>query len=56
MNQIDLDLEDSAEEGGLYSPAETQDIETLLKSESVLNFNLLCSKLCFKDYKKQMTQ
>ncbi len=55
-NYIDLELEESAEQTGLFSGADNQDIETLQRSINVLNFNLLCSRVCFKDYKQQMQQ
>lgn len=48
-------LEDS-EAGGIYSKLDEEGISVLLKSKFILEFNLLCSKVCFPDYKHSMTQ
>lgn len=54
MNNLDLDLEDNAGPSGLFSSIDSEDIDILQKSIALTNFNLLCSKVCFKDYKQNM--
>lgn len=53
---LDLDMEETVEQTGLFSPADTQDIETLERSQNVLNFNIMCSQICFKHYKQSMSE
>lgn len=52
---FDLELEESGA-GGLFSKADTEDIALLDRSRAILEFNLLCSKLCFPNYRQPMSQ
>lgn len=50
----DLELEEN-ESNGLFSKADAEDIDKLHKAKSYTEFNLLCNKLCFPDYKQSIT-
>ena len=51
---IDLELEEN-ESAGLFSRAEAEDMEKLDKIRWFTEYNLLCNKICFPDYKSAMS-
>lgn len=43
------------ESEGLYSKQDSEGIELIEKAKRVIDFTLLCNKVCFKSYQADMT-